>query len=65
MIFSKTLISRCRQTDMRPTVFIAGNNYTGDKLIAGVVVTGDKLYATCTLYYTIKTKSIKGWLALC
>ncbi len=35
---------------MRPTVFIAGNNYTGDKVIAGVIVTGEKLYATCTLY---------------
>ncbi len=43
---------------MRPTVFIAGNNYTGDKLIAGVVVTADILYATFTLY-TLKMQWIK------
>jgi hypothetical protein len=34
--------SRCTQTDINsPNSFIAGEVDTGDKLIAGVVVTGD------------------------
>jgi hypothetical protein len=37
MNFSKTFISRCRQTDIRPPVLYD----TGDKLVAGAVVTGD------------------------
>jgi hypothetical protein len=41
---------------MSPTVlvFIAGNNYTGVKVIAGVVFTGDKLFATCPLHFNLK-----------